>query len=87
MTINEIGRGLVRSFGTRDASETDRDGAEEPSGRGRADSVGLSTKGLALAARARQIEARMESGVYDDPALAEEVARRLLDSGDLDLIT
>lgn len=89
MNIKNIGSGFIRPPGTRDAESVDRDGkGEEGESTGRADRsdrVGLSAAGVALAAKASEIEARIEGGVYDDPAMAEEVARRILSSGDLDL--
>lgn len=89
MTINEIGSGFIRSLGAKDAKAADRDGKDGKSGASvrskKADSVGISAAGFALAAKASEIEARIVGGVYDDPSMAEEVARRLLDSGDLDL--
>ena len=89
MTVHNIGSGFIRSIDAKDAQEADRQGKDGKSGSSvrteRADQVGLSAAGLALAAKASEIEARIADGVYDDPAMAEEVARRILASGDLDL--
>lgn len=62
-----------------------------------ADRVELSPEARALAARLEhagegqdltperiaELRSRIREGVYDSPAMAEEVARRVLDSGDL----
>jgi len=59
--------------------------------------VELSSEGRALAARlaeskdekgltagrATEIQARIDAGVYDDVSVAQEVARRIMASGDL----
>ena len=89
MTISKIGSGFIRSLGPKDAREADRNGKDGKQGSPvrseKSDKVGLSAAGLALAAKASEIEARIAGGVYNDPAMAEEVARRLIESGDLDL--
>jgi anti-sigma28 factor (negative regulator of flagellin synthesis) len=61
----------------------------------RSDRVELSEEGQAMASEAAQeglsperldeIVQRMEDGTYDTEAMAEEVARRLLSSGDLEI--
>jgi anti-sigma28 factor (negative regulator of flagellin synthesis) len=75
--------------------------APGPVGRAeRADRVDISSEGRAQALedarrnalpaargsdRLDEIRARIEAGTYDTPEVAEEVARKLLASGDLDL--
>jgi len=101
MTIHKIGSDLVRPFGLKGRgipvgplpSESDESERNE-----RADRVDISPEGRELAARLldegreaaetrlRDIRARIDSGVYDDPSMAEEVARRLVDSGELRLV-
>ncbi len=89
MTISNIGAGFTRSIDAKDAKEADRQGKNGKSGSTvrteKSDQVGLSAAGLALAAKASEVEARITDGVYDDPAMAEEVARRIFDSGDLEI--
>lgn len=90
------GGGAVRPKEGDGASRRDRvGGIGAPD---RADKVEISAEGKALAAqqlradeggeglspeRLEVIRRRMEDGTYDSPRVAEEVARRLLDSGDL----
>jgi anti-sigma28 factor (negative regulator of flagellin synthesis) len=101
MTIHKIGSDMIRPSPLRDAVSRERKAGHESTERAqqRADSVGFSEEGLALAEQARslehslsperleQIESRIASGYYDDPSVAYEVARRLLASGDLDSLT
>jgi hypothetical protein len=99
MSIDKIGSDFLRSLvpgQIRDGRErVEDDGAEERQNPQRGDRVELSAEGRALAARmhaggdtisvgrAVELTGRIESGVYDDPSVAEEVARRIHDSGDL----
>ena len=99
MSIHKIGSDLIRPFtpkGTR-ATEQKKDGDASPRpGRSeRADRVGFSAEGLALAAQAQgtekelsperlaDIESKVADGFYHTPEVADEVARRVLASGDL----
>ncbi len=99
MSIHKIGSDLIRPFGPkggRDAGAAkERDdgaGAARPE---RADRIEISAEGRSLAARMLgaelapagdldEVAARIRAGFYDDPAVLDEVARRLLESGDLD---
>lgn len=75
-----------------------KDGPKEVSGTSKADKVEISDEGRALAAgteatvrktgdlppeRVLEIRQRIESGWYDTPEIAGEVARRIYHSGDL----
>ena len=90
MSIHEIGSDLVRALGPKDAREPDsskrRRDAGEPQPAARSDSVEISAAGRELAAgaaRMDEIHDRIDIGYYDLPAQAEELARRLIASGDL----
>jgi hypothetical protein len=89
MSVNKIGMDPVQPYGTgRPASAADAEGkptqrAQRPAGRTRTDQVGLSAEGLSMAARLAEVEARVAQDYYADPTVADEVARRLLASGDL----
>ena len=95
MSIHKIGSDLVRPTGpkspTRISASSDDGGAEEGSRPARADRVEISSEGRALAAlqvdSARptqaEIQIRIGSGFYHQPEVAEEVARRIAESGDL----
>ncbi len=99
MSIHKIGSDLVRPVRSTGPDSVDgkaQERAGDGSKRsGRVDRVGFSEEGLALAklvrhveteltpARLAEIEARIANGFYDQPDVAEEVARRLLLSGDL----
>jgi len=102
MSIHKIGSDLVRPLPVKAAGvqgrKADRD-ATAPHGRlERTDLVGFSAEGLALAEKARLAAGdlspqrldiksqRIAAGFYDDPAVAEEVALRLLGSGDLGIV-
>lgn len=89
MKINDYGSTFVRGAVGKDPQLREQDRREDPEApearAPRGDRVGISSAGMALAARASEIEARIAGGVYNDPAMAEEVARRVLASGDLDL--
>ena len=99
MSIHKIGSDLIRPFGPKrsEAAERKADGESQDSKRAeRVDQVGFSAEGLALAGlvqnvetdvsaeRISNIEARIANGFYEEPEIAEEVARRVLDSGELD---
>ena len=100
MSIHKIGSDLIRPFGPKGPkpAEQESDGeAKEGSKRSdRSDRAGFSAEGLAMAAlvrnveaelsseRLEQIESRVASGFYDQPEVAGEVARRLLEAGELD---
>lgn len=101
MSIHKIGSDLVRPLPQREGRLAgNKVSAEGPSPRGRperADRFGFSEEGLALATqghlgteefsslRLDAIRERIAGGFYDDPAVAEEVARRILASGEMDL--
>lgn len=101
MSIHKIGSDLVRPLPQREGGLSPRkaSAAGTPSqGRPeRSDRVGFSEEGLALAARdhlgadelaAQRLETvreRIAGGFYENPAVAEEVARRILASGELDV--
>lgn len=101
MSIHKIGSDLVRPLPRSDVGAGGGKGSAQGAGSRqrpeRADRVGFSEEGLALAAQARgeadeaagqrleTIRQRIAGGFYDDPAVAEEVARRLLASWDLDV--
>lgn len=101
MSIHKIGSDLVRpspvKAGGPHGRKADRDAAAAQGKPERTDQVGFSAEGLALAEKARlaagelsgerleSLRQRIAGGFYDDPAVAEEVALRLLDSGDLGL--
>ena len=99
MSIHKIGSDLVRPLPLKAngaaGRREDRD-TSAPHGRPeRTDQAGFSPEGLALAeqtgGRAQELSAerlgslrqRIAQGFYEDPAVAEEIARRLLASGDL----
>lgn len=100
MSIHKIGSDLVCPRPQREGGRAgSRVSAEDPSPRGRperADRVGFSEEGLALAVRshlgteeisAQRLDAireRIARGIYDEPAVVEEVARRILASGEMD---
>ena len=99
MSIRNIGSDLIRSFGPKGLKGVERstegEASDETRRVDRSDRVELSHEGRALAAklggqkevfdagRAAEIRARIDSGVYNDPSVAEQVARRLMASGDL----
>lgn len=101
MSIHKIGSDLVRPLPQREGGLAGKkSSAEGPSPGGRperADRVGFSEEGLALAAqghigteelspqRLDALRERIAGGFYDAPAVAEEVARRILASGDMEL--
>lgn len=58
-------------------SEAGRAAAARLAGAGAVDGESLSVE------RVEQVRARIDDGTYDTPEVQEEVARRLLDSGDL----
>lgn len=95
MSIHKIGSDLVRPTGPkgpeRVSASSDDDGGEEGARVPRADSVEISLEGRALAAlqvdsgrpTQAEIQIRIDSGFYGQPEVAEEVARRIAESGDL----
>jgi hypothetical protein len=92
MSIHKIGSDLVRPLPSKETGPAERKAEGEANGsarKARADHVGFSAEGLAMAELAHSdrlatVEARIANGFYDDPQVADEVARRLLQSGDLD---
>ena len=95
MSIHKIGSDLVRPTGpkgpTRASASSHDDGVEEGRIVPRTDRVEISSEGRVLAAlqveggRATEaeIQDRIGSGFYDRPEVAEEVARRISEAGDL----
>lgn len=94
MSIDGIGFGFLRSGRAREVKDSERPGGSDPSGASptpaaRGDSVEISAQARDLAAtgsdeqRLDEIRSRVEDGVYDRPSVAEEVARRILASGDV----
>lgn len=99
MSIHKIGSDLVRPLAPRAVDGEERGAERpEDSGEARAarsDKVQISAEGRKLAAQASpsgasrsesgidEIRARIERGYYDDPEVAEAVAQRLLESGDV----
>ena len=93
MSIHKIGSDLVRPIPSKSTEQaerkTDGESSGSPARKARGDQVGFSAEGLAMAELAHSdrlatIEARIANGFYDDPQIADEVARRLIASGDLD---
>ena len=77
-----------------------REKAESGSAQARSDTLEISQEGRVLSAKAHdameeadglsqsvldEIQKRIEDGTYDSPEVAEEVARQILNSGDLEL--
>lgn len=102
MTIQKIGSDIIASLAPKGSRTggTKADGEEGHSPRAsRTDQVGFSAEGMALAerslsvddgmtpARLEQIQTRIADGFYDSPEVADEVARRLIESGDLDQLS
>jgi len=92
MSIHKIGSDLVRPLPARRAGDAEAKPEAKPgqgqAPKGRSDQVGFSAEGLAMAEfsqseRLATIEARIANGFYDDPQIADEVARRIIASGDL----
>lgn len=94
MSIDRIGTGFVPARQTKESAEAERPGGQEPSGatrpvRERADSVEISTQGRSLArgeldpARLEELRGKVRDGTYNRPNVAENVARRILASGDV----
>ena len=95
MSIHKIGSDLVRlpspKGPARASASSHDDGAVEGHHVPRTDRVEISSAGRVLAAlqvdggRATQaeIQNRIGSGFYDQPEVAEEVARRIYEAGDL----
>lgn len=96
MHIDDVNRSARDAGVTGSVRETTRsrdERAKEVSSAPSTDQVEISEEGRALAEQAEslspevlsEIRGRIEDGVYDAPELAEEVARRILDSDDLGL--
>lgn len=99
MSIHKVGSGLLRSLAPRVVNGEERGAAprDEPGDArsARSDEVQISAQGRELAAQASasgaslsqaridEIRDRIERGHYDEPAVAETVARRMLERGDI----
>lgn len=94
MSIDGIRHSAVSPGQTRPTKDADRPGGRDSSGANqplseRSDTVQISSAGRELAAgalgaeRIEELRDRIRSGVYDRPAVAEDVARRILASGDV----
>ena len=95
MSIHKIGSDLVPPPGpkgpTRASDSSEDDGGEEGRSVPRHDRVEISSQGRVLAALAvgggrpteAEIQNRIVSEFYDQPEVAEEVARRIFEGGDL----
>ena len=98
MTIINIGSDIVRHEGSKPTQAAERDDDQQRAVQDiarveRADRIDISVEGRALAAanaagaspeRLEQIRERLASGYYDASQVADEVARGLLASGDLE---
>jgi hypothetical protein len=87
MSINEIGSDLIRAFGPKGREASGASGSsesDEPTKVERGDRVEISSAGREMA-RFAEIRERMDRGFYDDASVAEDVARRLVDSGALSI--
>lgn len=98
MTIRDVLTSHLRTHGParvkepRGSKEKD---SEETTSQSRSDRVELSEEGQAMASQAaheglsperlEEIARRIDDGTYDSEEVAEEVARRLLNSGDLEI--
>ena len=99
MSIQKIASGLVRPLAPRAVDRDERGTERrEDSGEARparSDEIEISAEGRELAAQASasetpgsesridEIRARIERGHYDEPGIAEAVAHRMLESGDI----
>ena len=95
MSIHKIGSDLIRSPGpkgpTRASASSHNNGVEEGRHLPRTDRVEISSEGRVLASlqidsgrpTEAEIRNRISSGFYDQPEVAEEVARRIYEGGDL----
>ena len=93
MSIHKIGSDLVRPPGPKGPSRasSNGDGVQEGRQVPRGDRVEISPEGRVLAglqvdggrATEAEIQNRIGSGFYDQPEVAEEVARRIHEGGDL----
>jgi anti-sigma28 factor (negative regulator of flagellin synthesis) len=99
MSIHKIGSDLIRPAGGREpvrgSASSEHADSEELRRVDRADRVEISAEGRELAAqllregealtesRAEMIRSRIENGFYNDPSVAQNVAERLLATGDL----
>ena len=98
MTIINIGSDIVGHEGSKPTQAAERDDSkqlvvQDVARVERADRIDISVEGRALAAanaagaspeRLEQIRERLASGYYDASQVADEVARGLLASGDLE---
>ena len=98
MTINNIGSDSVRHEGSKPTERAERGDDQQRVVQDiarveRADRIDISLEGRALAAanaagaspeRLEQIRERLASGYYDASQVADEVARGVLASGDLE---
>ena len=101
MSINKIGSNLIRPLRTDNpkhsstASENDSDELKrveradrvEISDRGRELAAGTLESGAEARASREPVQGRIDSGFYNDPAVVEKVASRLIASGDLDILS
>jgi len=94
MSIDGIRNNPLGPGRAREARETDRPGGREESGASepplnRSDSVEISSVGRDLASgsldpeRVAELRENIRQGRYDQPGVAEDVARRILASGDV----
>lgn len=94
MTIDRIGYGSLGPRGTEGPAEAERPGGRDASGasrttRERTDSVQISSEAREMAAggltpeRIEELREKIRDGAYDRPNVAEDVARRILASGDV----
>ena len=94
MKINGGGNGPIRSDATRDERISGQNKTETGAKAARVDRVEISTAGKARAAetaaapnaraaRLQDIRERILQGAYDTDEVVDEVARRILDRGDL----
>ena len=98
MTVNKLGSDIIRHEGSKPAQGAEQGDDQQRVVREvdrveRSDRVDISSEGRALVAaeaagvspdRIEQIRQRLVSGFYDASQVADEVAQRLLESGDLD---
>lgn len=95
MTIEHIGAGRTRAGGPGRSEDIDRPDQKEGAPKAvqvlQGDRVEISVAGRVLAASAGElgsdviagVRARIDTGFYDGSEVAETVAQRLIDSGDL----
>jgi anti-sigma28 factor (negative regulator of flagellin synthesis) len=94
MAIDGIGYGAIGPRGTQGPGDVDPPGGKDPSGaerttRVRTDSVEISREGRELAEtgltaeRIEELRGKIADKTYDRTNVAEDVARRILASGDV----